>query len=342
MTDFNSLSIKKLKHILLAKSLEVDSKIASTMKNTVSTAVEKESLISLCNQYIDPSDIERLTNATLYNNSPPTTAALKNPSATAQPIPKMDDMKQRAEQLSSQSPDQLKYQAACMRRDPNSIRRSSPEYAQLSDAQIFQMADQMEQLANNPEMLKQVSEQMKNMTPEQYEVMKKMHQSQTSSSTQQPGSNNMLDDQLEGFIKSMRENPAYARSFVRSQPGMSHLTDAEIDEQLNVMKQLDPATLTKLLKFVQYIQQKTIPLQDLYAKTNRATGGKAKYIVIVIVVVVTLLVLKASWMGISALFAWYRGSSSTLVNPVSDFAASADSIKYQSSKSEPPGDEFDF
>jgi hypothetical protein len=345
MSEFNSLTIKKLKHILLVKSLEIDSNLASTVKNTVATAVEKETLITLCNQYIDPSDIDRLSNKSLsdYKSTQTTLNASTSKNLTSNKsnaLPKMDEMRQRAEQLSSQSPDQLRYQAACMRRDPNFIRRSSPEYEKLSDAQIFQMADQMEQLASNPDMLKQVSEQMKNMTPEQYEAMHQMQQSQSSSPL--PTNGDLLDHQLESFIKSMRDNPTYARNFVRSQSGMSHLSDANIDEQLKIMKQIDPSTLKDILKFVQYVQQKSIPLQNLYKRVDKVTGGRAKYIVIAILVIVALFMLKVAWMVINGVFAWWYSSNSSTSTSSADFVSTSLDTNNFKDMENGNDDEFEF
>ena len=66
-------------------------------------------------------------------------------------------MQECAAQLRQMNPAQMKYQANVMRRDPAYARRQNPQLAHMNDEQIRQAADQMEQMADNPQMREQAA-----------------------------------------------------------------------------------------------------------------------------------------------------------------------------------------
>lgn len=71
-------------------------------------------------------------------------------------------------QFDNMDPNQLRQQAQIMRSmPPAQLRSMNPQLAGMSDSQIQQAAAQMETMANNPQMMKRMKDQMKNMTPEQ-------------------------------------------------------------------------------------------------------------------------------------------------------------------------------
>ena len=71
------------------------------------------------------------------------------------------------------TPDQMRQQAQMLRTmPPSQIRRMNPQMAGFSDAQIQMAANQMEMMANNPAMLQQMKDQVKNMSPEELEQVR--------------------------------------------------------------------------------------------------------------------------------------------------------------------------
>jgi hypothetical protein len=86
-----------------------------------------------------------------------------------------DQFKAASQQMASMSPDQLKQQASMLKSmSKDTLRRSNPYMANMTDAEIDIAIQQMESMASSPEMLKMASEQLKNMTPEQFQQMKSM------------------------------------------------------------------------------------------------------------------------------------------------------------------------
>jgi hypothetical protein len=79
-------------------------------------------------------------------------------------------MRENAERMAKMDPSQMKAQAKALRNaNPDMIRRSNPHMRNLTNAQILEAANQMEQMASDPAMMKEAAEQMKNMSPEQLE-----------------------------------------------------------------------------------------------------------------------------------------------------------------------------
>lgn len=106
-----------------------------------------------------------------------TSAAASAATANNRSIPDVsaDQFKTASQQMASMSPDQLKQQAAMLRgMSKETLRRTNPFMAKMSDSEIEMAILQMESMANNPDMLKMAGEQLKNMSPEQFEQMKKM------------------------------------------------------------------------------------------------------------------------------------------------------------------------
>ncbi|KAL7448641.1 hypothetical protein ACHAWC_000795, partial [Mediolabrus comicus] len=86
-----------------------------------------------------------------------------------------DQFKAASQQMASMSPDQLKQQASMLKSmSKDTLRRSNPYMANMTDAEIDIAIQQMESMASSPDMLKMASEQLKNMTPEQFQQMKSM------------------------------------------------------------------------------------------------------------------------------------------------------------------------
>ena len=69
------------------------------------------------------------------------------------------------------TPEQLRQQARMFRQDPDMVRRSSPQLAHMTNAELLASADQMEMMATNPDMLREAIETMERMTPEEREMV---------------------------------------------------------------------------------------------------------------------------------------------------------------------------
>jgi len=146
-----------------------------------------------------------------------------------------DSVKQQiqnqADQVANMSPEQLRAQAQMMRSmDAASIRRMNPAMANFTDAQIQMASQQMEMMANSPEMLNGMVNQMKNMKDS--ELAQFRHMQSAASGSTAPG-----------------QSPTSAVTKEHMESGLQHmsnLTPAQLRQQANMMKNIDPETLRRM------------------------------------------------------------------------------------------------
>ncbi len=115
--------------------------------------------------------------AATYSDVRSASAASSGRSTVPEAVQNMssDQFKAASQQMASMSPDQLKQQASMLKSmSKDTLRRSNPYMANMTDAEIDIAIQQMESMASSPDMLKMASEQLKNMTPEQFQQMKSM------------------------------------------------------------------------------------------------------------------------------------------------------------------------
>ena len=222
MAAIESLSIKQIKHVLRAKCHQLEESTAKRIHAQLSTIVEKNALVSLCQENVAVAELDSLL-ASPYGNTtgaaptPPTQTKAANsvPANNAGTGSTMSgtDYKRHINSHMG-SPDQLRYSASCMRRDPAGFRRSNPEAAQYSDEQIFAMATNMEQMAADPEKLRMYKEQINKMSDADIERMQKMQRD--ASNTSGTGG---LDGNIDRFMAALKSDPQNAKAILRSVPG---------------------------------------------------------------------------------------------------------------------------
>jgi len=269
--------VKQIKKILKIKNIDF------------SSVVEKRDLILLVEKNVSTAKEAR----DILSSS--TTSPKPKPKAASN-LPHMNTQK-AYEQMSRMNPTQLKYQATAMRRDPSLVRRSNPQLAGKTDAEIRQMADQLEMMAKNPEMFKRMQETMKNMTPEQMKAAQDMmnnmtpeqrktaqeqYRNSTSSSKTAEGKldmnnvgANMSDAQIEMMLNMVKTNRKGFIAMLRSQPALAKTLASVSDEMLNknldTFANMDVATVKRF-----------IGVASTFQRVHRATGGYTMHICVAI------------------------------------------------------------
>lgn len=94
--------------------------------------VEKQSLIDLAKEHIQASELDKLL-AEITPAAPPKSTNSKS----AYNIP---------DNFATPTPEQLRTQAAMIRKNPDLVRKSQPMFAKMTDDQIRAYADQIEQV----------------------------------------------------------------------------------------------------------------------------------------------------------------------------------------------------
>lgn len=242
-----------------------------------------------------------------------------------------DQLKEASQKISSMSPEQLKSQAAMLKNMPiETLRRTNPHMANMTEDQIKMAINQMESMANNPELMKMASEQMKNMDEKQLEQVKEMFQSgvggmgsnvDPTSSTSSSSTNGLPSmeeavndpskmmesllsnpEQLSGMIKSMKQNPDLIKSLMRSQMGCKEGENdpkaEQIEKAIDQFTGMSDQQLDKYIRYANTAQGVFQPVLSSFNKAKAALGVSSR----TMIVLINLLIVG----GITAFVMWVR------------------------------------
>ena len=226
-----------------------------------------------------------------------------------------DQFKEASQKISSLSPEQLKAQAAMLKNMPiETLRETNPHMANMSEEQIKLAIQQMESMANNPEMMKMASEQMKNMDEKQFEQVKQMFQngvgSASNNSTTASNSNgetsNIADfaadpskmmesllsnpEQLSSMIKTMKQNPDFIKSMMRSQMGIKEGEEKEgadpraeqMEKAIDQFASMSDEQLDKYIKYANKAQSVFKPVLSSFNKVKSTLGVSSRTMIVLI------------------------------------------------------------
>jgi len=259
-----------------------------------------------------------------------------------------DQFKTASQQMASMSPEQLKQQASMLRGMPKeTLRRTNPFMAKMSDAEIEMAIQQMESMASNPEMLKMAGEQLKNMSPEQFEQMKKMangsgiagagmvgssadnNANTTATDTPVPAGgfpsdpSQMMEtllsnpEQLNSMIKMMKQNPDMIKQMIAAQfgggsggQGGDQAKIEQMEKAIDQFAQMDDKQLERYLKMANTVQTVTKPALNSFKATKNMLGVSAKTLIVLINIVFAV--------GVYMFYKWLksRGAVEELIDPL--------------------------
>lgn len=234
------------------------------------------------------------------------------------------------QQMSSMTPEQLRQQANMLKSMPlDTLRRSNPQMANMSDAQIQASIAQLEMMAANPDMLKMAADQMKNMTDADYENMKQMSMQQmaggmsagggaatgassaastgnaTTSGETAPAMpadpSKMMEallsspEQLNSMVKTMKQNPDLMKSMMTAQAK----TDAQkqqMEKAIDSFVEMDDAQLERYLKVANGVQKVAKPFLTASEKAKKTLGLSTKSLVVLVnLMLLAFFVVVARW-----------------------------------------------
>lgn len=194
-----------------------------------------------------------------------------------------NQMQSNLEQMSNLSPDQLRHQAQMMKSmTPDQLRSMNPAMANWSDAQVQQSISQMESMANNPQMVQSMMDQVKGMDPEQ---LRKIQEMASSGNMDMSGLSGMMNGagiaatagggdggapggmpqdpmamlqnsspaQIKQMLSMVKENPSLLKEMLKSaNPGMANsLSEDQLMKSLDYFANLDEKKLGWMLKAFQ-------------------------------------------------------------------------------------------
>ena len=216
-----------------------------------------------------------------------------------------------ARQMSTMSPSQLRQQASVLRSMPyDTLRRTNPPMAHMTDAQIEMSIQQLEQMADNPDMIKMAADSMKGMTEEQYESMKTMlgggggggfggvggngtgNETMPSDDPSKMMMEGLLSnpDQLNSMVRTMKQNPELLKQVMASQCGPAMMLSEKQKEQMtkavDSFAEMDDGTLDRYLRLANGLQRMAKPAVATFEKAKKRLGLSTKAMVLLIIFVV--------------------------------------------------------
>eukprot|EP00551_Chaetoceros_affinis_P009909 CAMPEP_0203664362 /NCGR_PEP_ID=MMETSP0090-20130426/1795_1 /ASSEMBLY_ACC=CAM_ASM_001088 /TAXON_ID=426623 /ORGANISM="Chaetoceros affinis, Strain CCMP159" /LENGTH=518 /DNA_ID=CAMNT_0050527579 /DNA_START=101 /DNA_END=1657 /DNA_ORIENTATION=+ len=262
--DNNDKKILGLKPInLKLEPREVDSLSTREMKTVLSrkeftgslAGFDKSELKDLVRGYVTcPDEIASILAKAQSSSSSSTNGAAANANSNANANGNYNQMKQQmqnqAAQLSQLSPEQLRQQAQMMRTmDPNVLRNMNPQMRNFSDAQIQMAATQMESMANNPQMMQGMINQMNSLDDSQLENIGRM-QSQYGAGAGAGGTagaasaaQNGTAATAAGTTPSSSPSPP---SMASGMQNMANMTPEQLRQQAEMMKSMPKDTLRSM------------------------------------------------------------------------------------------------
>jgi hypothetical protein len=141
--SFDMLSAKQLKNIMKAKAATYESNKRKITLEQIEKIVEKPQLVKFVEERVQLSEIESLLSAAeSASNSSSSSSSSSSASKVKKPVIRTPPQNH----LPTPTPEQLKQQAAMIRKDPGSVRRANPAFAKMTDEQIRAYADQLEKV----------------------------------------------------------------------------------------------------------------------------------------------------------------------------------------------------
>jgi hypothetical protein len=157
--SFDQLSVKQLKNIMIAKATTFEASKKSKILSKIEQIVEKPALVRLVKEHVQPEEIEALLTtpasakieATSSSSGGSNSSSMKGPANKNQKVKQIFQTQQQTPNFAGDgslnvtpTPEQLRQQAAMMRKNPSLVRKAQPAFANLTDEQIKEYANQLE------------------------------------------------------------------------------------------------------------------------------------------------------------------------------------------------------
>lgn len=314
-----SLSVKQLKYMLKMKAASMSEGEREALKEGEARVVEKAPLISLVESSMSQSEMKQfLASYAQEKNAPPQTSSARKP---RKPDSQLEDLKRA-------TPEQLRQQARVFRRDPDLVRRSNPQLAHLSNAELLASAEQMEAMADNPAMLREMIEQMERMTPEEREAASRI------TPEQREAINSMTPAQKEQMQKMSRLSAEQRAHIMKFQNGLAgtineewansvvallrnrgeafkvmvkalfEVQDDQADPWIELVAGMDEWSIRLICRFLGFIQAVGRPLVKAYEVLDKSTFGMGRHIVMLVVGIVLYYSAITTWRVTSRIVSW--------------------------------------
>ena len=223
-----SLTVKQLKHIIRSKTNDYPDAERKQIIEEMGKLVEKEPLVELAEKHVKPSEIAKLL-STLPDKGG---AAPVVSSSSGRRQGSRQAVREEEVDMTKATPKQLREQANFLRKYPDMARRQQPALAHMSNAELIEAAQQLEELADNPNKMNEFKEAMSKMSPEEKEMMKNMSPEQREqvknlTPEQKEMMKNITPEQKKERMKLAHMSPKDKKHLTVFQEGMTGNIDSK-------------------------------------------------------------------------------------------------------------------
>jgi len=332
LQSFKGLSIKQLKNLVKAKSSSYgESKRRATI-DRLDKIHEKEQLIKLVEEHVNPIEIEALLSGSLNpvvngGTSSSGGAARKGKGMTREQAEMISNQNSNSQNPGTPSIAQVRQQASMMRKNPDAVRRADKMFAKMSDKEIFAYADQMEDAAKNPELFKEMM-QMSQM-PEKDRNDLKILQDGISGNTPRN------EKWLQSVIKVIKKNPGVIKAMYKGKVDpKSGITEEQVEGFVDWVISLPDWVLLYAGKSINWGVMVWPKVVSTYNTVDDYMLGCAKYILMMIVFIILYYFMKIVWYFVMLFFGILKGGYNLIMG---SGGASASKISSTGFNSVPAG-----
>lgn len=275
MRSFDELSIKQLKNVMKAKASTMDAKKRTAILDRLETLIEKPSLVRLVKEHVALAEVEMLLSSPIGT----ATAAPAPPTSSSRKRGQVQQQQQQQPTFTKASgtptPAQMREQAAFIRKNPDLLRRAQPAFANLTDEQVRQYADQLEQAANDPAMLKEV-ERMSKMTDSERTLLQSIQEGVA-------GVKPIDGEWIDKVVKAFKKKPSTFKTLLAGRGAMlGGVSDEQIGSFIDMLAGMSEFTLRIIAYGIWYMASMVKPISAAYKFIDDYTFGSARYIALLL------------------------------------------------------------
>ena len=151
LQSFDNLSIKQLRNLVIAKSASMEPKKKINVLNQLDNLQERSQILWLVKQHIQPVEIEvLLTNSNIViqqvSNQDNNTRNKHSKKKIINQVSSNQPNTTSNQTMGTPNPEQMKQQAAFMKKNPDAVRKSNTMFAKMTNQQIIEYANQIEKV----------------------------------------------------------------------------------------------------------------------------------------------------------------------------------------------------
>ena len=245
-----SLNVKQLKHIIRSKTNDYPDAERKQIIEEMGKLVEKEPLVALAEKHVKSTEISKLL-STLPDKGGAAPVVASSSSGRRQGVRQV--AREEEIDMTKATPKQLREQASFLRKYPDMARRQQPALAHMTNAELIEAAEQLEELADNPNKMNEFKETYSKMSPEEKEMMKNItpeqrEQMKNLTPEQREMMKNITPEQKKEMMKLAHMSPTDKKHLTTFQEGMTGSIDGKWITSVIALLKTNPQVFKTLSK----------------------------------------------------------------------------------------------